>query len=384
MEETIIILTHVNKDNSPYCSFVHSHAKGLKSLGYNVVVLATLGWIPFIRFIKKGLDYNRYKGTKVIDGITVKYIKKFSMSTFLMKHKINFNGIFYYFAIKKDVAKILKTENVKFIDAHTFRAEGYAAYKLKKKYKKPTIITIHGTSFLTAYENDYGKKEMLKFGEVIDSYVCVSEKLEKYFIDMNIKNVKVIYNGIYNFPLHRRNDNYNIITIAALTDRKRISYIISAFDIILKKYPQAHLTVVGTGKLETELKQKAKNLKLQDKIMFTGQLENKEVYKLLSGSRIFTLISINEGFGIVYPESMYAGCIPIATKHEGIDGFIRNGYNGFLIESSVNHLAKTIEYIFENDCKDIRKKAIQSAKSLTWENNAKKYLKIIEDKYGKK
>ena len=83
-------------------------------------------------------------------------------------------------------------------------------------------------------------------------------------------------------------------------------------------------------------------------VCFKGQVNNKEVQKLMSESYIFVLPSINEGFGIVYTEAMKAKCITIGTKNEGIDGFIKNGVNGFLVNPNVDEIAKLIDEIYND------------------------------------
>ena len=92
--------------------------------------------------------------------------------------------------------------------------------------------------------------------------------------------------------------------------------------------------------------------------------------------------SINEGFGIVYLEAMKAGCITIGTKGEGIDGFIENGKNGFLVNPNVDEIVKLIDEIYNDkyNLDTIRFNAFDDVAELTWENNAKKYIEIIETK----
>lgn len=99
----------------------------------------------------------------------------------------------------------------------------------------------------------------------------------------------------------------------------------------------------------------------------------------MNKSYILLLPSVAEGFGIVYIEAMKAGTIPIATKGEGIDGFIRNGENGFLIEPNVDEIEQLITEIYSEkyNIEEIRKNAYTTSKELTWSNNAKKYINLI-------
>ena len=78
---------------------------------------------------------------------------------------------------------------------------------------------------------------------------------------------------------------------------------------------------------------------------------------------------------------MKVGTITIGTKNEGIDGFIKNGENGFLVNPNINEIVNLIDDIYSNkyDLEKIRKNAYQDVSQLTWDNNAKKYLEILEN-----
>lgn len=387
-KKTIIILSHVGFDNTPYCSYVHSHAKALVKAGYNVIVLAGLRWFPFVEIFKKSRrkHYKEMKGKKTIDGVNIIYFKTLSVSNFLKDSKININGIFYYLAIKRKVKKIIRSNNVIFIDAHTLKIEGYVASKLKRKYKNIfTTVTCHGTSYYNAYRTDNGKNLIKRIAHELDYIVCVSEKFKRELNLIDVKNVKVIYNGI-NFWKNNTDKNnknkYGIVTLGSLKKRKNIDIVIKAFSELYKQNKEMRLTIIGEGVLKNKLKDMCKELGIENVVRFEGTIQNEQVYKILQENNIFVLPSVREGFGICYAEAMYNNCITIATKGEGIDGFIKNGENGFLIEPNSDDIVKIIKNILEEkyDIEKIRAKGEEQAKKLTWEKNALEYMKLISKK----
>lgn len=382
MKKTIIILTHVMFDNSPYCSYVHNHAVELKDEGYNVIVFALLSWFPFISIFHKNRKkfYREYCGIKVIDGITVIYKKRLSFSNLLYNSKINLNGIFYYLTVKKEFKRILKNNYVVLVDAHTFKVEGCAAYLLKKKFNIKTFLTCHGSSLEYNFHTKNGILQIKKYTSLIDKVICVSDKIKNKLNELNVNNCSVIYNGInfYDKPI-RNNNNHNIITVGSLTSDKNIDVVIKSFKEVYKNFSDAKLLIVGEGQLKSDLLNLVKEYNLENVITFYGQVPNKKVYELLSNSNIFVLPSAPEGFGITYVEAMYNGCIPIGTIGEGIDGFIKNGQNGFLVYVDENDIIEKINYIFNNNCEIIRKNCINDSKRLNWNKNAKEYIKIMEE-----
>ena len=386
--KTIVILSHVGFDNSPYCTYVHSHAKALKKQGFNVIVLAVINWIPFLsRFQKRKKNFmNRITGIgkpQKIDEVTVIYKKALTFSNLLYNSKINLNGISYYMSIKRIFKKIKNKEEIVLIDAHTYKMEGYAAYRLKKKYKDiVTTVTLHGTSFSRNTKTKNGIKAIKNILNNIDFTICVSSKLKNMANECGVNNTKIIYNGINQYEIEEKvtkRNKYNIISVGSLMPIKNHNLTILAIGRVLKEYPQIRLTIVGEGPEREKLEQLVKDEKLKEVVTFKGKIGNEEVLKLMKESYIYLMPSINEGFGIVYAEAMKSGCITIGTINEGIDGFIKDGINGFLVKPAVKEIVEKVRYIFKHpeEMNSISKKGIEDTKNLTWNNNAKKYIKLI-------
>ena len=384
-KETIIILSHVNFDNSPYCLYVHNHAKALQNHGYNVIVFANLNWLPFISLIKKNRKkfYKEYKGEKNIDGVKVVYSKQLSFSNLLYSSKINLNGISYYLTIKNKIKKIINENNVIMIDAHTFKVEGYVACKLKKKYKLPTFITCHGTSLEKNLHTKNGIKQIQKFGRIIDKYICVSKKIENSINKLKVYNTETIYNGINSYNNEELSkQKFTIISVGNLIKQKNFDISIKAISELKNKYKGIELIIVGDGPEKKNLVKLAETEQLQNNVKFMNSISNEDVHKLMKKSNIFILPSVREGFGIVYAEAMGNKCITIGTKGEGIDGLIINEKNGFLINADSKEIERLITDIYDGkyNLEEIRKQAYITAKELTWDNNAKNYLKNIEQR----
>lgn len=372
-KKTIVILSQtISNDKIPYTSYVHSHALALKNNGYNVIVLA-----PFV--IKPGRKIKKNNSIQFIDGIKVISFKRLGFSNILYKSKINLNAISYYLSVKKIIKKIIKEENVVLLDAHTFKIQGVVASWLKKKYKLNTFITLHGTSFDRNLYFKNGINSIKRVANIVDCMVCVSPKIERQLKSLDIKNTKVIYNGInFNTKISKKIP-YSIITVGTFTYDKNIDVVIKSFKKVLQVIPNSNLTIIGEGVLKDKLEKEADSIK---NITFTGFLPNMKVLEYLSKSEIFVLPSSPEGFGICYAEAMNNKCITIGTLNEGIDGFIKNKENGFLVNINETEIANLIIDIFNNkyDVKKIREKAYFDTSKLTWDQNAKEYIKLLRGK----
>lgn len=368
--KTIIILSQVNFDDSPYTSYTHYHAMELVKLGYKVIVLASVT-------IKPGVSLNKYNGRCFIDGVEVIYFKRLGFSNILYKSKINLNAISYYIGCHKIIKNIFAKYNVVLIDAHTFKVQGVVASYLKKKYNVVTIVTSHGTSLNRNLQFKNGINSIKKVSSIVDYMVCVSEKIERELCSLGIINTKVIYNGVISYDNDIDNNNYNIITVGYFTKIKNFDKVIMAFAKVINMFPSARLTIVGDGRIKNDLIKLAQDLNVDKYVCFTGILSNDKVNYLLAKNNIFVLPSSPEGFGITYVEAMNNGCIVIGTKNEGIDGFIKDNVNGFLTNVDVDEICDKILYVFNNNCDKIRMTGMKDARMLTWENNAKKYVELL-------
>ena len=373
MKKTIVIFSQYIDNKYFYNSYIHAHARGYVKEGYNVIVLALYPVLPILNFFKKNRGYS-------IDEVNVLVYKRFSVSGLFSKSRFNINGYLYYLSSKRIVKKIMKCCDVVLFDAHTIRCQGYTVKRLKKRYPNiSTVLTTHGGDLDIELSHKNGIKTVLNISSGVDRIVAVSDVYANKLRNIGVKNVNVIYNGI---EMYKNNEKVkketSIATVALLSNRrKNIDMLIKAFVPFSKNNPNYRLKIIGDGPLREELEKLTIDLEIDNKVDFLGELSNENVFKELAKSYCFILPSILEGFGIVYPEAMYCGCVTIGTKGEGIDGFIKNGKNGFLIDPNEESIIKILEYVVRNDCSKIIKQGIIDSKKLTWERNCKEYLKSV-------
>ena len=135
------------------------------------------------------------------------------------------------------------------------------------------------------------------------------------------------------------------------------------------------LTIIGNGKEFDKLKRLAKL-----NISFTGQLDNSDVIKKMNSSGIFILPSINETFGMVYLEAMASGCITVGIKNDGIDGIIKNGENGFLInptKDDIKNILLKIKNLPDKELQMILQNCYNTVNNYKSLDCADRYLKNI-------
>ena len=85
-------------------------------------------------------------------------------------------------------------------------------------------------------------------------------------------------------------------TVGRLEKVKGINYLLLAMKMILAKFPEARLEIVGDGSQTAELKQNSKKLGISNSVFFFGKFT--DVIPFYNKMDVFVLPSILEGFGI--------------------------------------------------------------------------------------
>lgn len=232
--------------------------------------------------------------------------------------------------------------------------------ELKKVYDCKTSVVLHGNGYYD--DNDY---HVEKYLSSIDNLGVRSDSEAKKVQDiLNLPQKPfVCYSGIpndfitsYDIKLEKFNNNstWNITYVGRLIKLKNVDTIIRACSKLENK--NWRLNIVGDGDLYHGLKKLCKSLNVDNNVKFYGKISRKEVMEVLEQTHIFTMVSENEVFGLVYLEAMGASCVTIGSKNEGIDGVITDGENGYLIESgNVEELERVFEQIMNKEKSELEK-----------------------------
>lgn len=102
--------------------------------------------------------------------------------------------------------------------------------------------------------------------------------------------------------------------LGRLVPTKGVDDLIRAWRLVVDRIPDARLTIAGTGdpRYVTTLKTLTADMRLTERVVFTGPLADAERLPLLSAHALFTFPSKEEGWGIVLAEAMAAG-LPCIT-----------------------------------------------------------------------
>lgn len=111
-------------------------------------------------------------------------------------------------------------------------------------------------------------------------------------------------------------DEWVVGNVGRLHPDKDQATLLKGFALALKQLPaESRLAILGTGRLEQDLKALARELGIADKVLFLGQVPDARRY--FRAFDVFALSSDHEPFGMVLLEAMAAGVPLLATACGG-------------------------------------------------------------------
>lgn len=117
-------------------------------------------------------------------------------------------------------------------------------------------------------------------------------------------------------------------------------------------------------------------------ITLHGNRSRAEVRQAYEESDVLVLPTLCDGFGMVVPEAMAAGCAVITTKNAGAADWIEEGKNGWVVEPASREALKVgIQRALETTLRldEMRAHAQETARQRTWEGFRKRFSSCLYD-----
>jgi len=273
------------------------------------------------------------------------------------------NRIFFIY----ELCKLILLQKPDIIQVnHTFSS--LVAILWGKLIRTPVIVSFEGTLFTR-----FSCLKRYSLGMIYaltDGVIAVSHTTKKVnsqalgFWNRWINRI-VIYNGIdivdFDEVLEAKNQNYffdkttfNIGYVGDLKPVKDVKTLVEAFAIFAKNNIESKLILVGEGELRPELEQIVKREGLVGRVCFTGLIDRKEVYVLLSDIDIFVMPSKVEGLSEAIVQAMTARVPVLVSDIEPNEELVQSSVTGYTFEQgNVVNLATQLELIKNSRAKNV-------------------------------
>jgi len=238
------------------------------------------------------------------------------------------------------IRRCVKTYGIDLIHTHGYKAD-FFGWMARRKLGVPLVATIHIWSERNAYLHFYtilDRRVLRRF----DKAVGVSNEIVNLLRRARIAPEKVgkVSNGIHvelfegAFPTLAKEiaktDRVIVGMVSRLLPEKGVIHFVRAAQQVLAVCPQAFFVLVGDGPEAPRLKALARELGIEDSVLFAGQ--RSDMPSVYASFDIFVLPSLNEGMPLVILEAMAAKRAVIATRIAGIPEIIQHEKTGLLID----------------------------------------------------
>ena len=123
-------------------------------------------------------------------------------------------------------------------------------------------------------------------------------------------------------------DQRVIVFVGRLEAQKNVDLLIRSFAVVAAQEADLRLLIVGDGALAASLRQVARDLRVADKITFTGAQPVAQVAGLLRSGDVFAMSSAFEGMSMSLLEAMGCGLPVVSTDVGEVRRLVVPGRNG--------------------------------------------------------
>lgn len=171
-----------------------------------------------------------------------------------------------------------------------------------------------------------------------------------------------------------------ILTVNHLHPRKRVNLQLEALSLLLPKYPDVGLLVVGSGPEAQNLRDLAAQLGIGDSVVFAGFVSDEELAACYAVASVYLHSGRAESFGLSVLEASAAGLPIVAADEGGPRDIIVEGQTGFLVQANPAAFAAKLEWLLTHptEAHEIgRKGAVRVVQHFTWQQGAQDFLSAL-------
>lgn len=313
------------------------------------------------------------------------------------------SGITFPFLVLSTLRRLSRARGpYDIINIHTLEGAVYAGLRKLSRKLPPCVILSHGADELRwrleieearlGYRPLSWKARFLYFNLIVrqaryatrhaDHIITMSSAEKIFYIKeyrMSPEKISVIPNGVD--PIFFQQHEYGaapkrLLYLGGWEWRKGIRYLVEAFSIVARRFPDVRLSAVGTGDAAVL---DAFPLEIRNRVDVIPKVSAEEVPGVYASHDLFILPTLFESIPLVIPEAMAAGLPIVATRVCGIPDVLENGREALLVAPrDSGELAGAIGRLIQEASlrEGLGCAAQQRARSLTWDRIAEQTLEV--------
>lgn len=254
---------------------------------------------------------------------------------------------------------------------------------IAKTRRKKLILTLRGGKFIEFFElNPIKVHKVLKRTDILQT---PSIFLQDYFIEKGYK-IRRMPNAVdLSLFTFKRSvvKKHSILWVRAFTEIYNPNLAIHIVKELADQYPDTTLTMVGPDKgIMPEMKKLAANLRVDDRITFTGPIAHHLLPKYFQTHEVYINTTSYESFGNAVFEAAASGVPVVSTSVGEIPFLWKDGADILLVaEKNARDFAKTIIRLFDDKslAGSISENARKKAENFGWGNIIPKWVTMFEE-----
>lgn len=332
--------------NSGVATSIKTLKDALEAQGHNVFIFTTTD--PHIK-----------KGTVEPN------IFRFSSIPFISftDRRIAFRGLF-------EATKVAKEVKLDIVHTQTEFALGTIGKYVAHQLKIPAIHTYH-----TMYEDylhyvlnghllrPYHVKQFTKaYLKNMDGVIAPSQRVESLLTRYGVTiPIRVIPTGVDVKSLNgtKRRDirkelgispnTFVLLNLSRIAAEKKIDHILNIMPEIIEKYPNTKLVIAGDGPDVEPLKDQVARLTLEDYVIFTGNIDHKDVGNYYRMANLFVSASDTETQGLTYIEALASGTKCVVYDTDYTEHVFNSPEYGQVFTTQKEMLDEILNYLQKDD-----------------------------------
>ncbi|MEW5984929.1 MAG: glycosyltransferase family 4 protein [Acidobacteriota bacterium] len=346
-------------------TFMEPIAKGIAARGHRVHVV--LPWHP--RLTRSGVE----------EGVrfhTFRYAPHPSMNVFgyagalradvHLRQAAYFAAPFALFAAWRAARRVARDVGATLLHGHWLVPSG--AVVSAAGLDLPSVISLHGSDVFVAERHALVRRAARFALRRADAVTACSRDLEDRAVALGgpADRIETIPYGVDSErfrpdPAARRRvraclgldtNDLVVFTAGRFVRKKGFEFLVDAVGLLARRWPTLRLLIAGGGDLEGELRLRARDRGVADRVHFVGVLDQSDVAAHLAAADLAVVPSVHDEAGNVdglpntVLEALASGTPVVASAVGGIPSVISDGRTGLLVaERDVPALAQAVEYL---------------------------------------
>jgi colanic acid/amylovoran biosynthesis glycosyltransferase len=226
-----------------------------------------------------------------------------------------------------------------------FGNTGVHLLPLIRKWDRPCLVSFHGMDVQNRpKEKGYEQRlrELLQLVPVVlVRSQSIGDRLQQ--LGCNPDKIRMNRTGIPlgGFPFVERSfpgdGRWLLMQACRLVPKKGLFTTLEAFSLFRRTYPAARLTIAGDGPLHESIKNRIRELQIDNSVTLTGFVDQLRLRSLFEQAHLFVHPSFTtedgnqEGVPNSMLEAMATGLPVVASRHGGIPEAVEDGKQGYLV-----------------------------------------------------